>query len=394
VENQVFNVNDTIHIDATITDEVNLQSVMVELTDLQLTGVQSPNYFYPQSASDYKLKTLYPITNQYLETGDYYLLIRANNESNYRNKYLKIFINELPLQFEGLLAVTEKALNHIGVSSVTDSGSVNSLFEIYGDYAGSESDSRHRQIYLAGKNFINVQAYHFETSGIAWSKDPEPPLPMHPDNCLCFDEELYVSFASFDIIGYRYNGSVVFTASVEEGLLPSRVFSLNDYVVVDLQSKTGSFNYLGTFYKVSGVEKHRLANNFIVVDFWDYTSDRIIVVTNNDSGGMLMEFNPDNNVLVEITDTPDRIICSLKLSETDFFISTEGGNFLFNSDQETLTSVLPGVSPKRLRFEPVNQNIYSAGSNLIEVISYPDMTVQNTFTLTDSILNFHLIHSK
>jgi len=368
--------------------------VMAVLTDDHLVSVQSPVFFYPQATGNYNLSAIYPISNTSLQTGDYYMLVRANNESNYRNKYQKIFINGLPLQFEDVVVLTEKATNLIHVSSISEYGTVDSLFEIYGDYASSESDSEHKRLYIAGINFINLIAYDLQSAMIVWTKDVEPPLPVHAPDCLHFDEELFSSFASYDIFGYLYNGSVTFTASVEEGLKPSRIFKFGEFLIADLQSKTGDNNFIATYYLVSGSEKQRLANYFKVVDFFALSDDLVLILANDNDGGIIMEYEPQNNILTDVVEAQAALICSVKVSETEFVIGTDNGNFIFKAGQASLAPVLQGISPKRLRFDPANQKIYSAGPNLIKVISYPNLTVLDTYTLTDSILNFHLIFNK
>lgn len=392
--NQIFNVYDTIFIEADIMDVNTIVSVMAGLTDKSLVSVQAPVFFYPQSTSTYHLSTAYPISNKDLETGDYYLQIRANNPSNYRNNYQKIFINEIPLEFEKIVVLTHKSANLIGVSSVSENGTPLPLFTIDGDYASSEPDSKNRQLYVAGISFFNLAAYNFETSAMVWIRNVEPPLPVHARNCLHFNEDLFSSYASYKIEGYRHNGSILFTAAVEDGLMPSRVFKNGEFLLADLQSKSQDDNYLAAYYLVTGSEKQRLANDFKVVDFFSLSDEQALIAANGINGGFLKEYDILNNILTEIVDVPGTIICTERVSDSGFLIGSENGNYLFVGGQSELVTVLPGMSPKRFRFDPVNQLLYSAEANLIHVISYPDLTVQNTFTLTDSILNFHLTYNK
>jgi len=393
VENQVFDVWDTIQIDADISDKINLISVKVGLVNQELISVQPAVYLYPQSPS-FKLRIDYPISETNLVSGEYYLLIKANNEFNYRNNYQKIFINELPRQLDKIIVLTEKNLNLIGVFSVTETDPATILFDIEGDFAASESDSKNKRLYVAGLNQFNLLTYDFETFELVWQKDVFPPLPLHVSDCLYFDEELYASFASYYIYGYRYDGSLVFNTSVEEGILPSRLFKFNEFVLADLQSKTGGNNFLSTYYQVTGAEKQRLIIHFKVVEFFSADDDNLLICANENNNGLLKMYDPYGNILTDLLNVPGTIICCVKLSETDFLIGSNNGNFLLSLNPASLNPVLPEIVPYRFRFDPLNQKIYSSEPNLINVISYPAMTVQNTFTLTDSILNFHLIYNK
>ncbi len=92
---------------------------------------------------------------------------------------------------------------------------------------------------------------------------------MHNDNCLYFDEELYMSYQTNYVYGYRHNGSQLFNATMENDKSPSRLAKFNEFLLVDLQSKTGGITYLATYYLVTGAEKQRLTTNYKVVDFFE-----------------------------------------------------------------------------------------------------------------------------
>lgn len=393
LENQAFDVQDTIPVEADISDVTPLVSVKVVLVNQQLNAVQTAVFFYPQSSS-YYLRFDYPINEANLESGEYYLMIRADNESNYRNKYQKIFINALPTELEKIIILTKTNSNLMSVFSVTETDPVTFIFDIEGDFTASESDSQHGMLYVAGISQINLIAFDIESSELVWQKEVFPPLPLHGSDCLYFDGDLYASFASYYIYGYRYDGSMIFNTTVEEGMEPSRLFKFNEFILADLQSKTGDNNFLSTYYQVTGAEKQRINIHFKVVEFFAIGNDNMLIIANENDTGVLKIYDPPANILNDIINVPGIIICSVKLSETEFLIGTDNGNFLLSLNPASLIPVFPGVVAYRFRFDPLNLNIYASGPNLINVISYPALTVQNTLTLTDSILNFHLIYNK
>ena len=263
-ELQKFDVLDNIHIKANISDDKAIESVRIGLVNKEFVSVLPSVFVYPNSIN-YQLDIDYPIDDQYLETGEYYVQLRAEDGTNFKNQYQLVFISGIQREFEKVIVLTQGNFNEIRISEIDKTDNFSFLFDIYGDYSGSETNSRYQQLYIAGKDLININTYNLHSQEIAWLKETFPPVPMHNDNCLYFDEELYVSFQTNYIYGYRYNGSQVFNATVENDKSPSRLTKFNEFLLVDLQSKTGGITYLATFYLTTGAEKQRLATNYRVV---------------------------------------------------------------------------------------------------------------------------------
>ena len=392
-ELQNFSVFDNIPVNAKITDDKVITTIKVVLTDDQFISALPAVYLYPNVAS-YDLEMDYPINDKYIETGEYYLLIRAEDGPNFKNKYQKIFIAGIPRELEQIIVLTEKSTTEVGVSGIDKFNQINYLFDINGDYAASEIDSRYRQLYIAGINVINIQCYNLETHDMEWQQEIVPPLPLHPENCLYFDENLYASFTHYYINGYRWDGSSIFNTTVEENKLPSKIARFNDLLLADLQSKTGGNTHIATYYTVSGSEKQRLLTHYQVVEFLPLDNNNVLVVANEFDQGLLKVYNPYQNVETPIMEISGKINCAVKLSNNNYLIGTEDEIYVYNDEQSVITEVLPGVIAFRLKFDELNSNIYTVGAHLINKIKYPQMTHQTSHVLPDSIFDVHLLYNK
>ncbi len=392
-ELQEFNVLDNIHIEANITDDNIIKSVKIGLVNKEFNSVLPSVFVYPNSAT-YKLDIEYPINDLYLETEEYYVQIRAEDGTNFKNQYQLIFVKGIPREFEKVIVLSQSNINEIKVSEIDKSDNLSPLFEINGDYRGSEINSRYQQLYIAGSDLINLNTYDIITREIIWEKEVFPPVPMHNNDCLYLDDELFVSFHTNYIYGYRHNGSQVFNATIENDKTPSRLAKFNELLLVDLQSKTGGITYLATFYLATGTEKQRLATNYKVVNFFEIDNYNVLIAGNSLGEGVLKLYDPYLNIETALLPVPGKIVCIEKLTERNFIIGTDNTMFVYDHDQSYLTSILPGKVAYRIWFDETENNIYTVSSKLIEKIKYPQMIFQKSYPIPDSIFNIHLLYNK
>jgi hypothetical protein len=106
-ENQMFSSTDTIEASAIITDNEQITSVELELLDLEFNQV-AVKQSYPASGSTFNFGQLFAIDTPELQTGDYYLAFRANDGRNVGSAFVKIKINAIPRELEGVLVLTSQ----------------------------------------------------------------------------------------------------------------------------------------------------------------------------------------------------------------------------------------------------------------------------------------------
>jgi len=392
-ELQEFNVLDNIPVIADISDNNIIENVKVVLVNNVFYSVLPSVFLYPKTAN-YHLDIEYPIDDVYLETGEYYVQIRAEDGTNFKNQYQLIFITGIPREFEKVIVLSQSISNEINISEIDKSDNLNPLFKIDGDHSGSETNSRYQQLYIAGRNLINLNTYDINSQELVWEKEVFPPVPMHNNDCLYLDEELFVSFHTNNIYGYRQNGSQVFNAAVENDKTPSRLAKFNELLIVDLQSKTGGITYLATFYLATGAEKQRLATKYKVVDFFKIDNNNVLIAGNTLGEGVLKLYDPYLNIESDLLPVPAKIACIEKLTDNNFIISTDNTMLIYDHDQSFLTSILPGKVAYRIRFDETENNIYTVSPKLIEKIKYPQMLFQKSYPISDSIFNIHLLYNK
>ena len=97
LENQTFNVNDYVTVNATVTDNVKISAVSVSLLDADqhFAHITVPlTVSSPSMTVNYQ----YILDNIHLETGFYYIKISASDGENDSNKFQKIYLHRVRRQ--------------------------------------------------------------------------------------------------------------------------------------------------------------------------------------------------------------------------------------------------------------------------------------------------------
>jgi len=392
-EFESFQVFDTILVKAEISDESPITSVKVVLTNSDFTPVLQAYYYNPNS-THFKLEMNYPISDYYLEDGNYYIQVSATDGANSKNKYHNISINGIPKMLKGVIAITKSNSNAMNVFSIDTNNNNQILFEINGDYASSVINSRGNQLYFAGKKTLNITAFNMLDHTIDWQLPPVINPPMHSDDCLYFDEYLFSTFSNDYIRAYNSSGGIYFTTDIDESALNQKIFRHNDLVLVDRQSKTNGSSFLISYYLVSGVEKQRRLSNFRIVEFMSYSQDEIFIACNEENEGRLLIYDPYLDVLTSVISLPGKIISAIQPEVGKIFLCTE--NQIFTYDYNThLLSVISDISENsKLLYEPLNKQILLLELFQIKTFSYPGFELQNISVFEDTIMNAHLFYNK
>jgi len=66
----------------------------------------------------------------------------------------------------------------------------------------------------------------------------------------------------------------------------------------------------------------------------------------------------------------------------------------FKYNPISLTTFIPNVSAKNIKFEHMNNLIYAAENFKISAYNYPNAVFQNNVFFSDSILDFHFVYNK
>jgi len=383
-----YHLQDTIKVNASITATEPIKSVKVVLTTMEFTTALPATYLYPNTGS-YSLSIDYTINDNSLSTNDYYLLIRADLENNFKNQYQKIHIVNNTTPNSRLIILTAPSSNAINIYETDESTNEVFLFTITGDYSASEVSAANNLLFIAGRSAINIHAYDLLSFNLNWKQDVIPYLPMHNNNCLFFDEYLYASFNFQYILGYNASGAIVFDTPINEPDAPGRIYKHGDFVLVDMQKKNISSSSINSYFAGTGALKQEILTTFKVLEFFSLDNDLVLIIGNKNGLGAIYEYNVGQNFMSLRKEIAEQIFCAEKISGQEYILATNSEVLQYRYTQNSLSDLISTTGVTRIKYDSYFSMLSLVTGKVLDVYQYPEMVNQKTITFSDTILNIH-----
>ncbi len=394
-ENQQFNVLDTIQVKCIVCDDNGIENIKTVLVNESLIPVLNPVNYYPQTENkNIDLEILYPLDDIHLESGKYFILVRAFDGTNFKNKYVSINLDEVPKELEKLIVLTKPDNFTTNVFSVNPVFEIEEMFVIDGNYISSDISSKYRQIYFTGDIPCKLFVFDLEENELDWSVDASMPYPVF-SNVYYNDGTVYTSSENANITGYNNVGTVNLSTEFNTDSLPTKLLIHGEFILSDLKLRTGPQRLIATYYLVSGVKKQQIITNFKVIDFYLVDENNIIVFAVQNNTGKIFIYNVTENYISEpIHIFNDEIISTAITNKSNFLVGTNNTIWLFNSSNSSTTSVVEGITASQLEYDELNEVIFATELNNINFFQYPSGNLIKCVNTQDTILNIHLLYNK
>lgn len=393
VENTSYSLPDSIHVQAKISDSRSIKSILIQLVTEDFIPVLPAIYIYPD-ATEKSLDFYYPLEGSTGLSGNYYLQIKAENATQFRNKYQPLSVTGNFFGTARLLVIEASSDNHLQVSGMEVNGEVNWLFDVSGDYCDAAIDNHSQLLFIAGKNDLNIAAMDITTGEERWRLPNIEYKPMHNDHCLNFYlNTLYASFNYQHLYGYNITGMITFDAPIAENDAPAGIFRHGDYVLVDVQKKNNSQPLIRTHYALTGNEKQSYLNWMQVVEFFSYSNDSVIVCANEGSGSKVFFYNVEANSHSDLFSFESTMRCVAAINSYQLIIGLENSLYEVNLNTGSAVKLQQGLSYSLVRYETLSGLLYLVLENQLVIYRYPEMEYQKTVTFSDTILDVLLNYS-
>jgi hypothetical protein len=393
-ENQSFTVFDSISVSAIITDNLQITSIDMVLTDENFVPVLKTYSYYPNK-SYFELRTSYILDDINLPSGNYYLLIKASDGNNSKNRYVKLLINETPKRLK-YIAVITKSGSTINISKVDSAFNISTLKTVTSDYCGSAVNSRYQQLYLAGSIINDIKVYSLPDMQIKWAVQsmPDPPTPYF-ENIYLDNNNLFVSFRQNKFNVYNQDGSSISSTVLNNGMVISQFMQSQSYLVTEQYQIPLGVRKISIYYPLSYSLFQELNIDFEVVDFFTKNNDNIYITANKNGQGILKIYNIPTNGLWQPLNIPaGKIYSSCQINNNDLLISKTNEILLYQYSNTNLVTFRSGINGYKIKKEELSNTIFACDDKNIYIFTYPNGGLVNTININDSILDFHFVYNK
>jgi len=394
--NSYFSVIDTIQVKCTVEDDKLIKTIYVAIIDENNVQVTPPMSIAINQRTA-QIDVPYIINDIHLGSGVYYIAVTANDESTHSKAFLKIYLNEIPLQLQKIYLFSKSANNATKVFTIDTANNISYQFFFNDILQSAVTNSYFQQLSLLGKNNGRLETFSTSSNSSLWEvTNINNVAYSYKGKAKLIDNYVYVGFGTSNIKGYSNNGFVIKTADIgEDSFSPAEFLKFDDYIVAEIEphncqsAKISIMNYLtGTFNKNHNID-------FDIVDMFKLDDEKIIIWANKNRIVRVFTLDIVYNILDEILNFPVDKLSSVIKAADNYYIAAIGNDlYKYNSITKSVSIFKQNMPCQKLQFEQLNNSIYVINGMNISVIHYPEALNINNIQHTDSIVDVNFLYNK
>lgn len=299
------------------------------------------------------------------------------------------------LRYEGIYLATQPSENKTEVYYYDQQLTEKLFVANAATYAGAEVSAFYDMFYLTTNNPASLSAYSFHDSELIWSDDSK--LQSEEITSSTFKSgEVFVGLTSGKLKSFEaITGAPGVTTQIMEDSVPGPISISGGLIASDFYSKENNSISLVTFDESVGTLYKKRPLDFILVDiFSGKYGYNFVVFGNEKENGIVGTYQPLNNIIIDQYPIPNgKISQVIRLDPVQFFLNIENTIYRYNYSTNNLKKLLkPDDEIIDIKFEGINQDLFIGFQDRVEVYSYPDLDLLQSWTIPHPLTGMHLRH--
>jgi len=392
---QIFSNGDTIKLNATFSDNEQLEKIQVSLMDQDnkpMLATLSP----VATANPFSFQSDYIIDDPLLPGGVYQLRFQASDGNNITNKFIEIQIQELPRRLLYPLVVTRSANSGLGVWALENWKTWRNIYSSDGDVEGSAVNSSNSQFYLCGRWKNGLSALHLPDGKILWHIEARPnPVHRWVEGVSFSWPMLYVSYYEGFICGYNPSGNEIYKSEIFPTAIPTKTVFTKNFIVGSFIDELSSLKYLVSFHNQGGKLIFSKFITDMVVSMFCPGSDDVVIFANAGGVGKISLYESDENTLLFQHAFDEGIFYgAADMDKDNYLISTSTGLFWYRLSNNSLSKFASTKANTKIVCDNTRMLVYAGTGKTMDVYDFPDGTLLESYDLPDTLINIHLVFNK
>lgn len=384
--NSIHPVLNVIPIEVIVEDDKQLEYVLFDVIDDE-GKIAVPQINKTGLARKEKLTVSLQIDNIHLESGDYYIRIAASDGINKHNEYIKIIIQEIPLQLERTFIFNQLNLSMDSLSTLGETYIINQL-ESSPIFTATNSFTQ--EILLGFNNPSRLVIIDYkninELINIPIPQDQATNFYNHvtidPEN-----HHYYISTITGHILEIGSQGTTYQNFYIPQSLQANHLVISQDKIIVEEKNYNSTPNQIGVYYKNSGILVQNHYINFDLIFLARINENEIILIGNENEQGIIAKYLINENTIITLAENLNQMISSIQINSNQFAISSnsEISTIKINPSSISYLQSWP-MSATNLKYNLVSNQIIGISSN-----NYFNITISTNQIVTLPLIEYNKI---
>lgn len=392
--NQLYKEADTIRVSAAVSGSQSIDYVRIAVVNDKFVSVL-PVQNLQASGSFFEFETEMVVNNISLESGLYYVQVRAFAGAESSTAYASIYISVVEKTLESVLAVCTEPDGTYAVYNLPLDGAAEKKISLAGDYLGASVQSAANVFYTCGNLTGNLQAWRLADNASLWFVAPpfSPPFPLFTG--FYADEEVFVASPEAFITGYNTAGLTIFKSQLYSNGYFTEMKRVDSRLFAVFEPFNGLFNTLMVFNYPGGTLFQRVDFQGDVVRILTHTDEKVLIFINYSNSSAIFEYNVATNSLVKLKDLNFGRISAVSMSGTEnAFLVFQDGVYWYRPGNNSLVKYLSFEGEIHITDDFLTNSLYVGKGNQIKIYRLPSSVPSQSFELPESIRDLFLKFNK
>lgn len=389
-ENTSVAMPDTLKVVAEISDNINIQSVMVVLADPDGNPVIPAEYSFPETR-EFTLTAYLPIVDKSLPGGSYRVKITANDGTNTNTDYLPVLVNEIPRELLGFLVISAEYPFETDITRLKPDFSPDTSFTIPKGFLQSAYSSLWDEFIFVSPEPSVMYSFSRDRFEPMWEFSSSLPRPRFTS--LLTDSQLLFATANGDAGILNASGMIVMRTGALNNKTIACMAADEKYIYAELMSLSGNNREIVAFYRATGGIRSR---KFIDQDIISLqtSNGKVLMFSRDGLQGVIAEFDPETTLIstLETFGNPE-VYSSIKLSNDEFLLLCQGQVLLFDAHYGTLSELIPGTYISGC-FDDLQNRLFLISGTQVDIYAHPLPSLIQTLQFEAPLKAFHIIYNK
>ncbi|MFN0033017.1 MAG: hypothetical protein ACKVOR_12730 [Flavobacteriales bacterium] len=371
---------DVIGVSAHVSDNVNLQSIKVTVTNAAgQKFLQEINY--ANAGREKHIATTLVHNDQHLVTGTYYITITVSDGENEMTAFREITLYEGPTVLETTFVLTQSISDFYSLN-ILDNSTITSQWVFSGEVSNVHINSRYDRLYHFEESsklveirqgnsgaYVGSQYFSTGTFGDVFF------------NCTANDEsshKLYFSTDEYTIYSASTNGNFTIEITLPGGYTANHMEITEDYLYAHCENITNTAHHIAQYLLSTGelMQSLDLPMSHEIMGLHAIDNEHVLLAGNENSNSLFKIYNAATNATNGVFTLYNQFPCSgLWPALNGAFIVAHNNNLVrYNNDIEIeATSTAIGVATS-VAVEKISGKVYSIISGDIYEYAYSDLS--------------------
>lgn len=377
---------------AEIKDDKQIEQVQIQVMDPGGRVVASE--IFAPGGKLYTLSHHFYLDDPFLVSGTYYVKISASDGINQSSRYAEIQIQEIPLAVEKIVLISKN-----GPADLLQEINGNALAPLYSfsesviacDLSSSEKSLAFAQ--QSGDALVISMNNLLPSYSIPWFNSGTAPYfrHLHYDNS---GRRLWSAHGDGSLRAYNAAGHTVAALSVQNAYIAGAGAEINSSYLCQIQHPVTQQKNLALYSISSGMLMQSQTVTWTLLRAFPLPNDNMMLFGNDGNQAVVHQYELNSNLISSPLSLPaGRLHAVCAIDENNWLLAHSDGLFQLQYGSSGLFAI-SNLTGQDLAFDPVGNFIYLASGNQLMQLSYPDASLVNSFTTTDSLKMVRILFNK